>query len=1215
MLEQYRKKYQELAAKKRSELESALEKGEVHDPISAIFTIATLKAIAISAAVSAASYLVAGAFAPKPQKQTIGRLQGALQLQNSEQGIMIPEIYGAGPTASTVAGSNPTYQNLTNTTSGANGSITKTSGADSNYNAGASHNVAVTTGQDAFIKVIRGSGFAAAGFFNTASPTGSGPDATGLIFGVAWHNSGPFYAVINGVGLAQGNTVVGDTFTIEVRSGRFHLYKGSAEVTTFGSPVPSQPASMYFGVIMYTTGAGVSNAKVQINGIGDPPNYAKGGIKVPAMIVWSSGIRKHVSVTEQPTGGKGFGGRSQTVENVTYDIDLRLNYCRGPANILREWANADVLIDQTSTSLLLSGVYDPTTGADADYNPELPPDPNNDYAIPRNRVDAAIPYDGDGVGTGIVQGGGSPFAIYPGNSTQQPDPTEESDVDARHGTGSTPAHRGVAGVVHSNFDLSRWGGVVPNMTAAWEHQTLITLDEIYGDMCERVNVKAVNNDYDWSGLSTIQPRGMLIAGRLYAPAEVIGSPEIQTVYNYFVTEAEGQLIGYIEGAEPSVTIADTEIGWMDSDADVGDILPEVETVLAPETGLSRQVDVKYIDLDNEWEPNTQSDNRQITEGVSTEVMEVQLALLASEARAAAQRKLYRDYVAGSVHKFTLPWTYLYLYPGYKITVTRFEGFSHVMKLTSISGGLGVLECEGVALEPAAFTQPAVGSIILGNPPPQQIPAMTILTLLDTPLLRDGDETNNNGVGFYVCGTPRTGVGQSWTGFALYRSRNSVWSLVGSSDLPGTIGTIVSATGLNTADPSVWDRTGVFTVDLYGTSASLSSVTEQDVLADATKNLALFGDMVVQFVTATQVAGFPNRWTISTLLNGRRGTEDHITDTFTGKRFVLINAAVIFVPAMVTDIDGLFEYRAVTSGQSLGDAATVDFVYTGVGLEPLTPVQLTGTRDSLGNLLIQWVRRSRYAPGMIPGSDVPLGEETEDYAVDILTLASVLKRTMFVHNGGGRPAVLVDTSQDHPALISGNNILASGVLTEEGQGYVHQPITGPGIWIEATLKPSTGATNLFIQDPLWTKDVGFASMSGLFRQLVSFFPSTLGLYIRDRTGAYLFGPVSMGSVLVMRIRILIAGTEIRYYWDYTGPGSVPFYVSEIPPAFPLQAEVQCIGSTAAISNVTIGDLPQPSIMYSIEQQTEDFGSVQDPIRVRVAQISSIVGRGGYVQGDL
>lgn len=1193
---------QELAARKRAELEGALERREVHDPFSATFLVS----LAVSAAISAASYVISAAFAPKPPKQTIGKLQGNLQLQNSEQGIMIPEIYGAGPTAAVAAGASPTWQNLTNTTGGANGSITKTSGANQVYNAGASSNVAVASGDDAFIRIIVGSPIASAGFFNTASPTGSGSSPTGLIFGIQWSINNELRIEVNAVGTVVGTFNTGDTFTIELRSGHFHLYKGSAEI--FGGvavPAPSYP--MYMGICMFTTGAGVSNTKVKINALGDAPNFARGGVKVPAIIDWSSGIRKNVSTTQVQQGGKGFmGGRSQTVENISYDIDLGLSFCKGPVSLLRLYANADVLIDDMDTSTLLTGIYNPGTGADTDYDPELPPDPNPNYMPAFDRQDLALAYDGDSVGTGTVGGGQVGFAVYSGTETQDPDPTEEADIDAKYGTGSTTAHRGKARVVLNNFDLSRWGGIVPNMTAAWENPALATLDDIYASLCERVNVKAATSDYDFSGISTIQPRGMLIAGRLFSPAEVMGSPDIQTVYNYFVTEAEGQIISYIEGAEPSVTIADTEIGWMDSDGDVTDILPEVDTVIASEIGLAREVHVKYIDLDKEWEPNTQSDNRQITEGVSTEIVEVQLALLGSEARTAAQRKLYRDYVAGSVHKFTLDWKYLYLYPGYKITITRAEGFNHVLKLTSISGGLGVLECEGVAIEPAAFTQPSVVSISPGFPPQQPIPAMTILTLLDTPLLRDGDETNNNGIGFYACGTPRTGFGQSWVGFALYRNRNSVYGIVGESNLPGTIGTIVSAVGLS-ADPNVIDNVGVFTVDLYGTTASLASVTEMDLKMDTSKNSALVGDMVTRFTTATQVAGFPNRWTLSGLLNGRRGTESHLLDTFTGARFVLIDAAVKFVPIDITDLNNEMQYRAVTSGQSLADAATVDFVWTGGAVRPLAPVAVRADRDVANNLLVIWTRRTRLQQGLRDLAEVPIGEEREEYRVEVYS-GTTLLRTMPAITGMSLPAIM-----DIPGGTKGSTLSTSSTTTQVGRSF--QLIGRAGNFIEATLtissvNPDPNA-GIGIVSPTadWTNISGGPPLSTPEYEVTLVDSGTFDLQVR-RFGTLVF---TLGGVTVSeRVRITLTGSEARFHRNWTGPGSPPFYVGVVAPTYPYHAFAHAQGSgtgaSGKVQNIVMTIHAQPAIVYSAAQQTQDGLTPGDPVKLRIYQLSATVGKG-------
>ena len=1002
MIEEAKLKYRELAAKKRAELEAAYEADQVADPITGtIFTIATLKAIAISAAISAASFALSRALAPKPPRLQQGKLSGSIQIQNSEQGLMIPEIYGAGPEFELVAGANPTYQNNANCLEGAGGALTKDAGGDA-WNAGASHNVAVTSGVDAFFEFTIGTGYATAGFSTTASPTSGNAD---FKFGIQWNPDGSISIKYNGTSVEANATtwLTGDRFRLELRDGRFRIYKGPAEINVqnFVAPTPTYP--LYLGAAIQNVGAGISEGKAKVADIGAAPNEGRGGIKVPAIIVYTSGIRKNVSVTRQTTGGgKGGGSRTQEVENISYDIDLRLNWCRGPVALIREYANADIIIDQYTQSPNPSGVYDPTIPVDAPYDPLAPPDPQPNYLTPQRRVDAEIAFDGDNVGTGTIQGGGSSFAFYEGNATQDPDPTEEGDIDAKHGTGSTTAHRNHAGTVHRAFSLSRTGGIVPNFTAVLQHTTLKTLDDIFASFCERVNVLAANDDYDFTGLSEIASRGLLISGRLFQPAEVIDDPEIQLAYNYFVTEAEGQIVGYAEGEEPTLTIDDTEVGWLDGEQDVPEIIPEIETFLASEILLPREVVVKSISPDDDWDTNTQSAKRQVTEGLSTEVLEIQIAQLADERRATAQRALYLRHVAGTAHKFTLPWTYLYVHPGYKLIINRAEGFTHTLRLTSVSGGIGILECEGVALEPAIFNQPATGAFPPGYIPPQQIPAMTIMSLLDTPLLRDGDITNNDGVGWYVVGTPRTGIAQAWQGFDLLMFKNSEWQWKTRSTLPGTIGTVVSVSDLY-SDPDVVDivftansttdvltsvgnllsdgdevtvvntggalpaplvagtsyfvrdksggtfklaataggaaidittdgtginaiNVGKIVVDLYGTTQTLSSVAKADMLTGA--NLALVGSMVFNFATATQVAGFPNRWTLTTLLTGQRETNEHTADVAAGDRFILINEAVKFVPMEIEDKNVEYDYRAVTAGQSLDDAATIPAVWTG-----------------------------------------------------------------------------------------------------------------------------------------------------------------------------------------------------------------------------------------------------------------------------------------------
>lgn len=1243
MIQDLKDKWREFEAQKRAELELSLEQGNVADPFGGTF----LLTLAISAAVSAASYVVSRALAPKPPRQQVGKLTGSLQLQNSEQGLFIPEIYGASPATSLVAGSNPTYQNGANITVGANGALTKTTGGSTTWNAGASHNVAINSGDDAFFQFTLGTGYAAAGFSTTSSPVNGNTD---FKFGIQWNPDGSVTLRYNNSGSVPSVTtwVTGDVFRVELRSSRFRLYKGSAEIVppNFLPPTPSYP--IYAGVAIQVMGAGITAAKVQINNIGAAPNSGRGGVKVPAIIVWSSGIRKLVTTTQEQTGGgKGGGGRTQTVDNISYDIDLGLMFSRGPLNLIREYANADILIDQYAQSANPSGVYDPSQGADPDYDPTAPPDPTAGHQLPFHRVDGDIPLDGDGVGSGTIQGGGSGFAIYPGNTTQQPDPTIEADIDAKYGSGSTPAYRNHAMTVHTALSLSRWGGVVPNITAVWEHQTLKTLDDIFGALCERVGVMAANSDYDFSGIP-IACRGLLIAGRTFAPKEIIGSSEMQCAYNYFVTEAEGQIIAYEEGNEPSVTIPDTEVGWLDGDAEMPDIAPEIETVIASEISLPREVHVKSLDPDSDWEPNTQSAVRQITDGSAVELLEIQITQLSDERRETAQRKLYREYVAGTAHKFTLPWAYLYLYPGYRVTITRAEGFTHVMRLTSVTGGVGLLECEGIALEPEAFTQPATGVFPPGYIPPQAIPAMTVLSLLDTPLLREGDDTENNGIGFYMCGTPRTGTNQNWNGFGLHMNRSGVWSLISSSSLAGTIGTIASTTTPST-DTSIIDRVGHFVIDLYGTTATLSSISEAEMLADPAKNLAVVGDMVVQFASAVQVAGFANRWDLSVLLNGRRGTASHVADSFTGKRFVLIDGAVKFVPMQLSDLNNLMEYRAVTSGQSLGDAATVEFTWTGATKRGQPISNPRKTLDSGNDALIEFEGRTRIGGGLRSNQAGAVNEEAEEYRIQILnagstTLPNGRERILTVIPGTQQAAILmgekgfagvthnnfapispsiaraVQSVHGPDNFIEGGIVLGSPVDTREAAlalqragGPSHELTTAFGAAGFSAAGTLTGDLALVpyivalsyafdFSDGPWVRISVFEYGSSIFTASNK---SDQSDYDPD------FGWYSLsGDRNFFRIKFNLVGSTVRIQKAHTLQAPFTTITTGRRAAqYPMFPILYCDGlSETEIKGVTMTTFPFPKTIYSAAQATQDGLTPGAPLQMDIWQHSRLVGEG-------
>src|SRR5882672_5480808 len=118
-----------VAEKKRSELILAMERGEISGPLLSMF-------------------------ARKPPMPQVGVMTGLVQVQNSQQGTFMPEIYGAAPTVTINPGVATTWSSLVNVSTGAGGVITKNAGADQTWSAGAVYATPVGAAADAFLDCI-----------------------------------------------------------------------------------------------------------------------------------------------------------------------------------------------------------------------------------------------------------------------------------------------------------------------------------------------------------------------------------------------------------------------------------------------------------------------------------------------------------------------------------------------------------------------------------------------------------------------------------------------------------------------------------------------------------------------------------------------------------------------------------------------------------------------------------------------------------------------------------------------------------------------------------------------------------------------------------------------------------------------------------------------------------------------------------------------------
>ncbi len=260
-----------------------------------------------------------------------------------------------------------------------------------------------------------------------------------------------------------------------------------------------------------------------------------------------------------------------------------------------------------------------------------------------------------------------------------------------------------------------------------------------------------------------------------------------------------------------------------------------------------------------------------------------------------------------------------------------------------------------------------------------------MLFLDLPLIR-GDEPPYAG---YVAAAQ-----QPWPGrIAFYRSPESAnFLLEAVAVAPAVTGVTLDA--LPAAPTSRFDRASRFRVRLD--LGSLASVTELALLSGA--NIAALenpagGWEVLQFQSAVLVG--PSTYELSLLLRGQAGSEEAMGAPLeAGARFVLLDAAVTPVDLAPDEVGLVYTWLCGPPSRSFDSPSFVEasHAFQGRALVPFSPAHVRGVRSAGGDLVVTWVRRTRIGGDSWDTVDVPLGEESERYEVDVLDGTNV-KRTL------------------------------------------------------------------------------------------------------------------------------------------------------------------------------------------------------------------------------
>ncbi len=187
-----------------------------------------------------------------------------------------------------------------------------------------------------------------------------------------------------------------------------------------------------------------------------------------------------------------------------------------------------------------------------------------------------------------------------------------------------------------------------------------------------------------------------------------------------------------------------------------------------------------------------------------------------------------------------------------------------------------------------------------------------------------------------------------------------------------------------------------TLDVELLDGELASVTRLQMLngANAAAVKAADGSWeILQFETAEEIAA--SVWRLSGLLRGQSGTgQAMLAGAEAGAWFVLLDAALVPAGLKPAEAGLTLNWRVGPSGVAVSAERFATQEATG-GLRaaiPLSPVHLKAARTEGGDLSVSWIRRGRIDADAWGTGDIPLGEESEAYLVEISAGGEVVRAT-------------------------------------------------------------------------------------------------------------------------------------------------------------------------------------------------------------------------------
>ena len=673
---------------------------------------------------------------------------------------------------------------------------------------------------------------------------------------------------------------------------------------------------------------------------GDPGDGLGGGVKLAGIIIDASEMRKVVTTSQQSTGGGGGkggsggggGGNTQPVETTTYFMDLDVMVGRGPLVYHKIWFVTSAglkLVYDVTPEFPATGVIDPDFPAEDPQDHFFLPDPLDTDGNPSLRFGLVPTPDADGtIDAEIVGSGYGGIRIYEGNATQLPDPLFEGINNALYGApAGSIAYRGRSHVVFENVDVS---GGVPQILFLVENKDLKTLDLILASRAERVGI--LPEDLNFVELADVPVRGYVVDQEQAPRADM---EELGLIFDLnFFEDVDGTITGETQDYSIVATIDEDDIGARVSGGGSGQndgAPPETVSIKQREqTELPTQHNFGYFDPNKNYDQNTATGFRQVTNSEKRETVRHNVVMTAAEAQLVADRDIQKAWAEPDEFTFDLFPKYAYLRVGQRILVPKDDEL-YPVKLTETSGSLpGPRHCSGVS-QKTVMVSSEIGAGDALTPRPANIPANSVATFIDIPRLL----SQQIAPGFLVAATPKDQTSGEWKSATVWVDKGDGFKRLAKVNAPATMGRAVGVLpdvpgGWTEGD---WDTVSEGTFDLF--YGDMPSGTDDNPIP------MVYGNEVIEFVDAVKESGFPNRWTVSRMHRRLKQTGAASATHADEERVVMLDDAVEYVEVDVSERDVPRTYKVTTNGifvsQGVTEAAPISFTWTGRTVGSTAPV--------------------------------------------------------------------------------------------------------------------------------------------------------------------------------------------------------------------------------------------------------------------------------------